>query len=121
MADRLWVYVSDERAGHLDNDQNSFRFQYDLGARTPVSVRLPIREEPYGDSQCRPFFTNLLPEGDWRLALSRNPRTVRPPQYRVQEARRFQDNPMHNSPNRKFRRCVPGTPSARRKTDAPSG
>lgn len=71
MADRLWVYVSDERVGHLDNDQDSFRFQYDLGARTPVSVRLPIREEPYGDSQCRPVFTNLLPEGDWRLAICR--------------------------------------------------
>ncbi len=38
------------------------------GAR-PVSLTLPLREEPYVTNGLHPFFANLLPEG-WLLEVS---------------------------------------------------
>lgn len=37
--------------------------------RVPVSLTLPLREEPYESRGLLPFFDNLLPEG-WLLELS---------------------------------------------------
>lgn len=36
----------------------------------PLSVRLPLRREPYGDREARAFFDNLLPEGEPRDAIA---------------------------------------------------
>jgi serine/threonine-protein kinase HipA len=50
------------------------RFTYDAawlqasGAQ-PVSLTLPLREEPYVNRNVHPFFENLLPEG-WLLEVS---------------------------------------------------
>ena len=71
MNDTLWVYVGDVRAGRLQRIDTRFSFTYDAEDAPALSVRLPSRNEPYGDSDCRPFFSNLLPEGDWRRSLCR--------------------------------------------------
>lgn len=72
----LDVYLHDERAGLLERvDGASLRFTYDLdwlaGAQTPISLSLPLREEPYGDPECRPFFKGLLPEGEFLRSIAR--------------------------------------------------
>lgn len=36
-----------------------------------ISASMPLRSEPYDDAVCRPFFANLLPEGELRDALAR--------------------------------------------------
>ena len=50
------------------------RFRYDpqwlrTPGASPVSVTLPLREEPYESEGLHPFFANLLPEG-WLLEVS---------------------------------------------------
>ena len=78
MADeRLTVFLHDELAGHLWLDtRRRFSFQYDLkyldipGA-VPLSISLPFDEKPYLNDTARPFFTNLLPEGDVRSLIAR--------------------------------------------------
>jgi serine/threonine-protein kinase HipA len=71
MAGRLWVFLSDRRVGFLDDQAGRLTFTYEPGVTTPLSVNLPIRGEPYDDARCRPFFSNLLPEGSWRQAICR--------------------------------------------------
>ncbi len=51
----LDVYLHDERAGTLDRlDSAKLRFAYDpdwlTSAAAPLSLALPLREEPYADS-----------------------------------------------------------------------
>jgi serine/threonine-protein kinase HipA len=72
----LDVYLHDERAGLLERvDGAGLRFTYDPGWRadvqTPISLSLPLREEPYQDSECRPFFKGLLPEGEFLRSIAR--------------------------------------------------
>ena len=71
MTGRLWVFLSDRRVGFLDEQNGRLTFGYEPGVATPLSVNLPIRDEPFEDAQCRPFFNNLLPEGSWRQAVCR--------------------------------------------------
>lgn len=71
MAGRLWVFLSDWRVAHLDEEAGRLVLTYEPEATTPLSVNLPVRTEPYEDAQCRPFFSNLLPEGSWRQAVCR--------------------------------------------------
>lgn len=72
----LDVYLHDERAGLLERvDGAGLRFTYDpewrADAQTPISLSLPLREEPYEDSECRPFFKGLLPEGEFLRSIAR--------------------------------------------------
>lgn len=71
MAGRLWVFLSERRIGSLDEQAGKLRFAYEPGVTTPLSVKLPIRAEPFEDTECRSFFNNLLPEGSWRQSLCR--------------------------------------------------
>lgn len=71
MAGRLWVFLADRCVGFLEEQNGRLTFTYEPGATMPLSVNLPIRTEPYEDAQCRPFFSNLLPEGSWRQAVCR--------------------------------------------------
>ena len=48
--------LSEDSLGHLN-------FQYEKGA-FPLSVRMPVRQEPYDFTSTEPFFENLTPEGD---------------------------------------------------------
>lgn len=72
----LDVYLHEARAGTLERlDGAKMRFAYDpdwlVSAAVPLSFALPLREEPYTDSECRPFFAGLLPEGDFLKAIAR--------------------------------------------------
>jgi serine/threonine-protein kinase HipA len=62
---RLWL---DER--------RRFAFQYgpewlDRAQRFPISLSLPLQPDPYLDDRARPFFANLLPEGEIRRLIAR--------------------------------------------------
>ncbi|WP_020651168.1 type II toxin-antitoxin system HipA family toxin [Solimonas variicoloris] len=71
MPGRLWVFLSGQRVGTLDERHGRLSFTYEAGAHAPLSVRLPLRAEPYDDASCRSFFDNLLPEGSWRQSICR--------------------------------------------------
>ncbi len=74
---RLDVYFRDHLVGHLWLDENRhFVFAYDGGwlkrkGAIPLSLSLPLREEPYVDYPARSFFTNLLPEAEIRKMIAR--------------------------------------------------
>lgn len=72
----LDVYFHSERVGSLERQQNArLRFSYDEAwvtrGRSPLSLSLPLRSEPFSDEECRPFFSGLLPEGDFLKAIAR--------------------------------------------------
>src|SRR3954454_11225561 len=72
----LDVYLHDDRAGILErSDGAELRFTYDRDwlarAETPISLSLPLGEEPYLDPDCRPFFSGLLPEGEFLRSIAR--------------------------------------------------
>jgi serine/threonine-protein kinase HipA len=72
----LDVYLHDRRAGVLERLDNArLRFSYDAAwlaeAETPISLSLPLREAPYEDTDCRPFFSGLLPEGEFLRSIAR--------------------------------------------------
>jgi serine/threonine-protein kinase HipA len=72
----LDVYLHDGRAGLLERiDGASLRFTYDpewlATATAPISLSLPLREGPYRDPECRPFFKGLLPEGEFLRSIAR--------------------------------------------------
>lgn len=73
---QLDVYLHEDLVGVLERQPEarlSFRYEPDWveGAGAPVSLSLPVRAEAYGDSDCRPFFKGLLPEGDFLKAIAR--------------------------------------------------
>lgn len=73
----LDVYFRDRLAGRLWLDEHRrFVFQYDDGwlksSRIfPLSLSLPLRQETYTDDIARPFFANLLPEGEIRELIAK--------------------------------------------------
>lgn len=73
---KLNVYFRDELAGSLCLDERRrFVFQYNPEwlekANFPLSLSLPLRPEPYPNDEARPFFVNLLPEGEIRALIAR--------------------------------------------------
>jgi len=65
---RLDVYLHDDLVGRLERLQHSLlRFEYAeewvRKGRPPLSQSLPVRYEPFDDSEARPYFAGLLPEG----------------------------------------------------------
>lgn len=74
MSRRGLIALDGERVGVLEETETGSRFTYDAVwlARTgavPVSLTLPLREEPYEAKGLMTFFENLLPEG-WLLELA---------------------------------------------------
>jgi serine/threonine-protein kinase HipA len=74
MSRRGIIQLSGERVGVLEETESGTRFTYDREwlARDdalPISLTLPLRDEPYETRGLHPFFENLLPEG-WLLELS---------------------------------------------------
>lgn len=72
----LDVYLHQDRVGLLERQpQARLAFQYEAGwverEGEPVSLSLPVREAPFGDEECRPFFKGLLPEGEFLKAIAR--------------------------------------------------
>ncbi|HEX3173956.1 MAG TPA: type II toxin-antitoxin system HipA family toxin [Solirubrobacterales bacterium] len=72
----LDVYFHLDRVGRLERlDQGRLGFAYESAwverAGAPLSLSLPVRERPFDDGECRPFFAGLLPEGEFLRAISR--------------------------------------------------
>lgn len=73
-ARRARVLFDEEVAGRLEETEQGVVFTYDFDwlAREdaqPVSLTLPLRDEPYLSDGPHPFFLGLLPEG-WLLGIS---------------------------------------------------
>lgn len=73
----LDVYLWDNLAGRLRLDEKRrFVFQYDAEwikkkNAIPLSLHLPLRADIYPDDLSRPFFSNLLPEGEIKQVIAR--------------------------------------------------
>lgn len=68
------VRLDGHPVGHLREYADRYEFRYDPAwcrrpDATPVSLTMPLREEPYVSRQLHPFFENQLPEG-WLLEIS---------------------------------------------------
>lgn len=74
---KAYVYVRNVFAGVLSETDSGYRFAYDEDYlrsenASPVSLTLPLRDEPYDSGTLFPFFDGLIPEG-WLLGVvSRN-------------------------------------------------
>lgn len=68
------IYFRDYFAGILEETDTGYRFTYDshyleLPSAEPVSMTMPLREEPYDNNILHPFFDGLIPEG-WLLDVA---------------------------------------------------
>ncbi len=68
------VYLRDKKAGLIERTDSGYRFTYDqeylsVMEAQPVSLTLPLREEPYESEALFPFFLGLIPEG-WLLDIT---------------------------------------------------
>ncbi len=76
-ASALDVFFHGRLAGQLELDERRrFVFQYSSGwiespHAVPLSLSLPLRRGSYCDDAARPFFANLLPEGEIRKLVAR--------------------------------------------------
>ena len=68
------IKIEDQLAGWLTQDDKGYHFEYtkdyavQRNAR-PISLTLPIKEEPYTSNVLFPFFDGLIPEG-WLLDIA---------------------------------------------------
>ena len=65
------VYSNDIKAGILEETESGYRFTYDkdfITQNVPISLSLPLRDEPYESKDLFPFFQGLIPEG-WYLDI----------------------------------------------------
>jgi serine/threonine-protein kinase HipA len=72
----LDVYLHRDLVGTLERHEQArlgFRYGPEWVERggEPLSLSLPLREEPFDDAECRPFFAGLLPEGDFLRSIAR--------------------------------------------------
>ena len=71
---RYSVYVGAQVCGELRSERGRLSFHYAAGDDTPrtarLSVRLPVRAEPYDDLASNAYFANLLPEDEHRRLLA---------------------------------------------------
>ena len=76
MADLLDVYLNQDLAGQLEESQGKLLFTYqqtwiESDQFIPLSVTMGPQREPFPDELTRPFFENLLPEGEIRGAIAK--------------------------------------------------
>lgn len=65
------IFVHTTKAGLLEETETGYQFQYhpdylSINQAEPVSLTLPLQEEPYESQIFFPFFDGLIPEG-WLL------------------------------------------------------
>lgn len=70
------VYYKEKLAGIITENDNGYIFQYDIAylkdeRAKPVSLTLPLQNEPYESKVIFPFFDGLIPEG-WLLNIAVN-------------------------------------------------
>lgn len=73
-AKRGIVYCRNIRAGVIEKIKDGYRFQYTQEYLSrpdaePVSLTLPLREDPFESKKMFPYFLGLIPEG-WLLDLT---------------------------------------------------
>ncbi len=76
MADALDVWLNEDLAGRLEESRGKLSFTYqpawlDSERFIPLSVTMGPQPEPFADEFTRPFFDNLLPEGEIRTAIAK--------------------------------------------------
>ena len=70
MSRLLYVYKNMKLVGKLtENHGKFFEFQYEKDAE-PISLTMPYQNEPYNNRLSKPFFENMLPEGDILKTIS---------------------------------------------------
>ena len=65
------VFYNEDLAGYISGTKDGYIFEYNkefLKKNMPISISLPLREEPYESKELFPFFKGLLPEG-WYLDI----------------------------------------------------
>ena len=75
-AEALDVHLNANFAGRLREEKGRLFFAYDKTwlehpRFIPLSVTMPRQSDEFSDDIARPFFENLLPEGDIRAAIAR--------------------------------------------------
>jgi serine/threonine-protein kinase HipA len=68
------IKMHDSTAGWLTQDENGYHFAYDesylkTAGAAPISLTLPLREQPFTSPVLFPFFDGLIPEG-WLLDIA---------------------------------------------------
>jgi len=68
------IKMDAQLAGWLSQDENGYHFVYDksyaaMRDARPVSLTLPLQEEPFTSKVLFPFFDGLIPEG-WLLDIA---------------------------------------------------
>ena len=68
------VHMHGQVAGYLKQDEQGYTFTYApdylaVATAEPVSLTLPLREQPYVERVLFPFFDGLIPEG-WLLDVA---------------------------------------------------
>jgi serine/threonine-protein kinase HipA len=68
------VYVDEQKAGTIWQDDDGYHFLYDnaylaLHGAQPVSFTLPLRPQAFTNAVLHPFFDGLIPEG-WLLDIT---------------------------------------------------
>ena len=75
MNDLLDVYLHGEHVAQLAvNGQRRFEMRYQQSAFVrgiPVTLAMPVADVAFPDERARPYFSNLLPEGEVRTAVAR--------------------------------------------------
>lgn len=73
------VFCHDIKAGILTEEVlgKNYTFTYEKlyladASHEPISLTMPLREEPYRSEYLFPFFTNMLPEGANRKIVCRS-------------------------------------------------
>ena len=67
------IIIDDQEAGILTETEDAYIFSYDKTYldgknKKPVSLTLPLQEEPFKADNLFPFFDGLIPEG-WLLEI----------------------------------------------------
>lgn len=67
------IFIQDNLAGILKEDELGYHFQYTPeylkdATNPPVSLTLPVQDQPFRSPVLFPFFDGLIPEG-WLLAV----------------------------------------------------
>jgi serine/threonine-protein kinase HipA len=70
------IKIYDTTAGWLVEDENGYHFNYDSSYLNslnpdPISLTLPLKEQPYTSKILFAFFDGLIPEG-WLLDIAQN-------------------------------------------------
>ena len=71
---RAEIYIYNEHAGTLTESDTGYVFTYSIEylaseSPLPISVTMPLREEPFTSPILHPFFDGLIPEG-WTLNIA---------------------------------------------------